>query len=381
MGNYLTEPKKDKETVMGTGPGLVWGSTGMQGWRTSMEDAHITLPDLGGPLAGIGMYAVFDGHGGKEVAEFCEQHMPAEFLHLAMQSRDILTALKGAFHRMDDMLRMPEYFDEIRSYRNSQDVGPASSGGNQPSEDLQNSIKDDMADARAKGCITKEDAETILMKMMLLRRMGAEEATEPAFSVGFAAVCVLVTPNDIICANAGDSRAVLCRKGRAVALSVDHKPNLDTERYRIEAAGGTVAAMRRGQITTYRVNGNLSLSRAIGDLQYKTRGHLPPEKQIVCATPEIVCHPRHPEDEFVIVACDGIWDVKSSQEACNFVRRRLLRKVPLKHIMEQLLEACCTSDPRKSMGLGADNMTLIIVKFDQWQTDAVSGSSCACTVS
>eukprot|EP00439_Symbiodinium_sp_Y106_P001569 s7200_g1.t1 len=83
------------------------------------------------------LYAVFDGHGGKEVAEFCEQHMPAEFLHLAMQSRDILTALKGAFHRMDDMLRMPEYFDEIRSYRNSQDVGPASSGGNQPSEDLQ----------------------------------------------------------------------------------------------------------------------------------------------------------------------------------------------------------------------------------------------------
>eukprot|EP00439_Symbiodinium_sp_Y106_P042817 s3633_g5.t1 len=149
MGNYLTEPKKDKETVMGTGPGLVWGSTGMQGWRTSMEDAHITLPDLGGPLAGIGMYAVFDGHGGKEVAEFCEQHMPAEFLHLAMQSRDILTALKGAFHRLAACL-------EIRSYRNSQDVGPASSGGNQPSEDLQNSIKDDMADARAKGCITKE---------------------------------------------------------------------------------------------------------------------------------------------------------------------------------------------------------------------------------
>lgn len=91
------------------------------------------------------------------------------------------------------------------------------------------------------------------------------------------------------------------------------------------------------------------------------------------------------------VACDGIWDVKTSQEVCHFIRRRLQRqclgaspcevpvRVPLTTAMEQLLEACCTNDPKRSMGLGADNMTLIVVLFDQWDPLGTPKASC-CTV-
>jgi len=381
MGNYLAEPKKDKDTATGSGPGVTWGSTGMQGWRVTMEDAHVTLSDLGSSLSGVGMYAVFDGHGGREVAAFCEHHMPSELLTLARQSQDLFAALRAVFPRIDDMLRQHEYHQELLSYRNQQE-GP-SVPPEVPVEDLQNSIKDDMAVARTRGALTKEDAEGILMKMMMLQRMNGGQSVDPAHSVGCAAVVVMVTPNKVICANAGDSRAVLCRRGRAIALSIDHKPNLETETRRIEAAGGTVQAMRRGNFTTYRVNGNLSLSRAIGDLQYKTHRQLPPEKQMVTAVPEIVQHPRHPDDEFVVIACDGIWDVKTSAEVCNFLRRRLLRQMSLSMAMEQLLDACCTTDPKRSMGLGADNMTLIVVVFNQWELDGArpSGwSSCTCTV-
>ena len=60
--------------------------------------------------------------------------------------------------------------------------------------------------------------------------MNATQSTDLANSVGCAAVVVLVTPQKVICANAGDSRAVLCRRGRPIALSIDHKPNLETER-------------------------------------------------------------------------------------------------------------------------------------------------------
>lgn len=80
-------------------------------------------------------------------------------------------------------------------------------------------------------------------------------------------------------ANAGDSRAVMCRSGKAIALSIDHKPTSDSERKRIEAAGGFVSEI--GGIC--RVNGNLNLSRAIGDLRYKTNDKIAASKQIITA--------------------------------------------------------------------------------------------------
>eukprot|EP00440_Ansanella_granifera_P039301 gb/GFBE01042637.1/.p1 GENE.gb/GFBE01042637.1/~~gb/GFBE01042637.1/.p1 ORF type:complete len:399 (+),score=98.90 gb/GFBE01042637.1/:1-1197(+) len=398
MGSYLSEPKKDKNSDSGRGNGLTWGSSDMQGWRTSMEDAHVTLTDLGEQLKGTAMFAVFDGHGGKEVAKFCERHMPSELLSICEQTSDPGTLLTNGFHRMDDMLRAPEYLEELQELKGgAARVDPSSSSIDDPavgSEDraaarssvIENSIKQDLIEAKARGAISREDAQQMMMKMMLLKRLdaaGNDDAVvpEPAMQVGCTAVCTLLTKSHLICANAGDSRAVLCRKGKAVALSQDHKPNCPTERSRIEAAGGTVQAAKRGAMVTYRVNGNLSLSRAIGDLQYKGRSDLPPERQIVCATPDVHREALSPDDEFVVLACDGIWDVKSSQEVCNFVRRRLMRRMPIVQIVEQLMEACCTTDPKKTMGIGADNMTCIVVQFDHWKMEDAVDSSCVCAIS
>jgi len=71
----------------------------------------------------------------------------------------------------------------------------------------------------------------------------------------------LITPNQIYCANAGDSRTVMCEYGSAIDLSKDHKPNLPEERTRIMKAGG--------QVVDNRVNGCIALSRAMGDFDYK----------------------------------------------------------------------------------------------------------------
>ena len=71
----------------------------------------------------------------------------------------------------------------------------------------------------------------------------------------------LVTPNEIYCANAGDSRTVICEYGNATEMSKDHKPDLPEERSRIIRAGG--------EVVEGRVNGMLALSRAIGDFDYK----------------------------------------------------------------------------------------------------------------
>jgi protein phosphatase 1G len=172
-----------------------------------------------------------------------------------------------------------------------------------------------------------------------------------------------MTQAEVVCANAGDSRAILCRAGKPVELSHDHKPNDEGERRRIEAVGGRVEEIRVGPRVHHRVNGNLNLSRAIGDLEYKKQPELGPERQMICSTPDLIAVPRTQEDEFIVLACDGIWDVKSNQDVCDFVGPRLKRGEAITAIAEALLDDCIASDPKQAHGLGGDNMTVVIVQF------------------
>ena len=107
----------------------------------------------------------------------------------------------------------------------------------------------------------------------------------------------------IYVANAGDARAVLCRSGRALRLSYDHKPSDDKERQRIAELGGFV--------TNDRVNGILAVSRALGD-------H--PFKKWVVSTPFWVDSDIVRSDSMLLLACDGLWDVIDDQEAVDLVR-------------------------------------------------------------
>lgn len=90
---------------------------------------------------------------------------------------------------------------------------------------------------------------------------------------GTTAVVVLVKEDKVYCGNVGDSRAVACVGGRAEPLSKDHKPSNMIEYQRIIAAGGWVDCNR--------VNGNLALSRALGDFIFKRNEKKKPEEQIV----------------------------------------------------------------------------------------------------
>lgn len=123
--------------------------------------------------------------------------------------------------------------------------------------------------------------------------------------------------NELYVANAGDSRCVLCRDGEAVELSLDHKPEDQPEMERIVKAGGKVT-------DDGRVNGGLNLSRALGDHAYKKNKDLPAEEQMISALPDIKTATLDLEkDEFMVLACDGIWNFMSSQNVVNFIRARL----------------------------------------------------------
>lgn len=146
-------------------------------------------------------------------------------------------------------------------------------------------------------------------------------------------------------ANAGDSRAVLGKRGRAIELSKDHKPNCTSERLRIEKLGGVI-------YDGY-LNGQLSVARALGDW------HLKGPKGSKCplsAEPELEEIVLTEEDEFLIMGCDGLWDVMSSQCAVTIVRKELmLHNDPEKCAKELVREALKRNT--------CDNLTVVIICF------------------
>ena len=85
-------------------------------------------------------------------------------------------------------------------------------------------------------------------------------------TTGCTANVVLITPTQYIVANAGDSRSSLCRGGKAIDLSSDHKPESEEEECRIKNAGGVIHMGR--------VNGGLNLTRSFGDFDYKAKAEL-----------------------------------------------------------------------------------------------------------
>ncbi len=133
---------------------------------------------------------------------------------------------------------------------------------------------------------------------------GRPETDNIAFYTGCTACVVLITASEIYCANAGDSRCVLSVNGKALEMSHDHKPNNPGEKARIEKAGGFVEDNR--------VKGALNLSRSLGDLEYKDNKSLPVDYQMITCVPEIKVEKVSKNHDFLVIACDGIWDCLTS---------------------------------------------------------------------
>ncbi|KAG5065467.1 hypothetical protein JHK86_009198 [Glycine max] len=327
MGIYLSSPKTEKFSEDGENDCLRYGLSSMQGWRATMEDAHAAYTDLDESTSFFGVY---DGHGGKVVAKFC-----AKFLHQQVLKSetyltgDIGTSLQKAFLRMDEMMRGQKGWrelsilgDKINKFTGMIEGliwSPRSSDGNCQVDDW-----------------------------------GLEEGPHSDFAgptSGSTACVAVIRNNQLVVANAGDSRCVISRKGQAYNLSRDHKPDLEIEKDRILKAGGFIHAGR--------VNGSLNLARAIGDMEFKQNKFLPAEKQIVTANPDINTVELCDEDEFVVLACDGIW--YSSYASTSPFDSECDDKTKLSAVCESVLDRCLA--PSTAGGEGCDNMTMIVVQF------------------
>nr|XP_043616458.1 probable protein phosphatase 2C 27 isoform X1 [Erigeron canadensis] len=164
-------------------------------------------------------------------------------------------------------------------------------------------------------------------------------------SSGTTALTALVFGRMIVVANAGDCRAVLGKRGRAIELSKDHKPNCPSERLRIEQLGG---AIYDGYL-----NGQLSVARALGDWHMKgPKGSTSP----LSAEPELQQILLTEDDEFLIIGCDGLWDVMSSQCAVSITRKELM--------VHNDPERCSRELVREALKRNTcDNLTVIVICF------------------
>ncbi|KAL0842185.1 hypothetical protein ABMA28_014348 [Loxostege sticticalis] len=180
---------------------------------------------------------------------------------------------------------------------------------------------------------------------------------EPGNDSGCTAVVALLRGNELFVANAGDSRCIICREGKAIDMSIDHKPEDTPELERITKAGGKVS-------NDGRINGGLNLSRAIGDHSYKQNKELDAKEQMITALPDVKTLTIDPvKDQFMVLACDGIWNFMSSQDVCDFILPRLAEgRERLSQICEEMFDHCLAPSTMGD-GTGCDNMTAIIVRF------------------
>jgi|UniRef100_A0AC35GMB1 protein phosphatase 2C family protein 2/3 len=284
MGQTLGEPIKTKHSSTCGNDQFKVGSSSMQGWRMTMEDAHthlLALPDD----ENASFFAVYDGHGGAKVSEYAGVHLHKKIVNNKFYKEDkISEAIQHGFLDLDKQMV------------NDDD------------------IKQEMS--------------------------------------GTTAVTVLIKNNIVYCGNVGDSRAVSCINGVAMPLSFDHKPGNEDEQKRIHDAGGWVEYNR--------VNGNLALSRALGDFIYKRNDAKLAKDQIVTAYPDIFSCELNKDVEFLVIACDGIWDCMTNEEVVEFCRERLQKRMEPEAICEELLDKCLSPDCGFP-GFGCDNMTVILV--------------------
>jgi serine/threonine protein phosphatase PrpC len=184
--------------------------------------------------------------------------------------------------------------------------------------------------------------------------------------VGTTAVCALLHGNPklgtalrLVVANLGDSRGVLCRAGQAVAVSEDHKPSRIDEKKRIERAGGLVLQVRGTWRVAASTNPNssskasrreyqgLAMTRSFGDLHFKK------PVALSSAEPEIQIVPLTDKDLFVVLACDGIFDVLPNQEVVDLA---------LKHWDDP--NEAATKIVRTAYNRGSeDNLTALVIQF------------------
>lgn len=298
MGAFLSDPVAAIVVERSSTHFWTAATATMQGWRKTHEDEHI-LKDSSSGLQNSAVFAVLDGHGGQACVHAARGLLEEQLVNFAAQG----TVQAGVAVK-----------------------------------ELQSSFI--AVDGQLREQLTAEDKSGTTVVAAVITQSEAAE------------FCVQL-------AHCGDSRAVLCKDGGGrLICSEDHKPQREDETQRICAAGGTVehGPMGGGPL---RVDGALAVSRAMGDFHFKPV-YMSPESCKVTALPEVQTVCGCTAGDWLLLACDGVFDVMENEEVHEFIAARLakaaLGKADGGVIVVELLQHCLEKGSK-------DNCTACLVQL------------------
>lgn len=303
------------------------------GFRQTMEDSCVIVQDLSVlPLCAYtsqytpqSFFGVFDGHGGPNTSKYLSKHLHVNVADgLAAVTPDILQILESSERGSKDEDSVEERIDNV--------------------------VQD-------------------MLKTVYLQTDKNFIADSEFRENGSTATTVLILGQRLYCANVGDSRTLLCRNFKPYALSEDHKPSREDEAKRIRESGGFVI--------NNRVMGELAVSRAFGDCEFKKGLQCIAEEEglqiasedratnwddpLIIAEPEIKITTISEEDQFLVLACDGLFDVFTGEEVVSFVKNFLEKNgCDVQKCAQSLtFEAIRKRNSR-------DNVSVILILLNKW---------------
>ncbi|TFK53612.1 protein serine/threonine phosphatase 2C [Heliocybe sulcata] len=341
------------------------GIADSMGPRRFMEDAHSFVIDYAG-VRGQGFFAVFDGHAGKDAAEWCGHHFHEHLLDTlcGAPKAPIPDVLNATFHRVDmNLSKMAEDSDGKmhsgctavtaflriedengkQSFLEHDPLTKVESPTSAVSEEADSGGESSKGKANGKGSKLRNALKNLSGSSLL---PGSRSSPSPSRSPRSSTdqspptrqAGVQNPPANarrvLYCANAGDARGVLCRAGKAVRLTYDHKGSDKQEAKRITDAGGFMMSGR--------VNGVLAVTRSLGDSSMK---------EFVVGSPYTTETELCEDDEFLILACDGLWDVIDDQSAVDLIRD----VQDAQEASQKLLDY--------ALARTSDNVTVLLIKF------------------
>ncbi|KAH9992659.1 phosphatase 2C-like domain-containing protein [Russula vinacea] len=305
-----------------TQPTFRFGVLDEKGPRRTMEDAHSYVFNYDG-VHGQGFFAVFDGHAGREAADWCGKNFHQYMLSTlqANPEASVPEVYNQTFHKVDTSLskisedshgKIHSGCTAVTAFLRIEDAEGCQSFLkallNSPStptsgNDAKGAESDDSTSANGEVSDgqSKRSSQSRLKKAF--KRSSTSSSEKAASTLSQHPPAGSPLRRVLYVANAGDARGVLCRKGRALRLTYDHKGTDKQEAKRIMDSGGFVMSGR--------VNGVLAVTRSLGDSSMK---------EFVVGAPYTTETVLTEDDEMLILACDGIWDVLDDQTACQIVR-------------------------------------------------------------
>ena len=401
----------------------------MQGWRRTMEDAAIVLPNF---EKNASLFGILDGHGGSIISEFVSVNFKNVLIRLDSYKKGYYEkALTETFLIMDELLKNKKINNFIFTTHNSKDKQKENLNTSTILKGNENIVKlrfetgvyeFDLSqiDLSLEGADTsttiyeykKKANETtpsndnennnIKIDDIFFEKGGKQNATLntlPSFEevynikkydikfdendnnallqlnknistpsskalsidnyvaneMGTTANIMLIKNGVIYIANVGDSLSVMYKNKKAYNLNKEHQIIIESEKERVLKSGANIVG--------YRINGMLNLTRAIGDLKFKSNYNLKRHEQSVISVPEITKIEDTDGIDFIIMGCDGVWDCVKRQLVCDFVDKQI-RENPNKNlsdILKVIFDRCVS--PVWGVILGTDNMSCIIIQF------------------